>query len=240
MDIVFVDKPTNWKFNDLTKEKFNRLTVLGFGGIINKKSYWWAECDCKNKNVSLVYSGHLKSGHTQSCGCLQKERTVAAKTIHGKYYSREYKSYKNAKARCEDPNNIGYCNYGGRGIQFKFNSFEDFYAYIGDKPEPKKSYSLGRKDNDGHYEFGNVEWENKYDQVRNTRENHWITYNNQTKCLKDWAKFLDISYSTLNNRLNGLNWCTECAFTLPVQSAGYKIKGCAKETCIQKQLNLSL
>ena len=39
-------------------------------------------------------------------------------------------------------------------------------------------------------------------QMNNKRNNHYITYNNQTKTMKQWAEELDINYSTLDNRLN--------------------------------------
>ena len=59
------------KINDnLAGQKFGHLTVLEYAG--NGK--WKCECDCKDKNIVYTTSQRLKSGHTQSCGCLQKER----------------------------------------------------------------------------------------------------------------------------------------------------------------------
>jgi|SRR5271157_36450 len=46
---------------------FGRLTVLEWKG-----AYTRCSCSCSNKEV-LVSSVHLRSGHTQSCGCWQKE-----------------------------------------------------------------------------------------------------------------------------------------------------------------------
>lgn len=59
---------------DLTEQKFNRLTVIERAISPNKDtmSYWLCHCDCGN--IIVVQSGKLRSSHTRSCGCLQKER----------------------------------------------------------------------------------------------------------------------------------------------------------------------
>jgi hypothetical protein len=76
-------------------------------------------------------------------------------------------AYANAKQRCENPNNKSYINYGARGIQFKFDSFEDFKNCLGNKPDP--TYTLERLDNNGHYEIGNVVWATREQQLKNRR-----------------------------------------------------------------------
>ena len=48
----------------------------------------------------------------------------------------------------------------------------------------------------------NCRWVSMQIQMNNKRNNHYITYNNQTKTMKQWAEELDINYSTLDNRLN--------------------------------------
>ena len=58
-------------FIDLTGQKFGRLTVLREDGHIGNRIAWECKCDCGN--ITRVAGGHLKSGSTQSCGCLQKE-----------------------------------------------------------------------------------------------------------------------------------------------------------------------
>lgn len=70
----------NSSFKNLTGLKFGRLTVLEFSHK-NKRnaSYWKCECDC-GKTV-ITRSNGLISGHTKSCGCLQRE-TVSS-TIGG-------------------------------------------------------------------------------------------------------------------------------------------------------------
>lgn len=62
---------------DLTGQKFGRLTVLyELPERKNGKIQWRCRCDCGNEKD--VLSTSLTSGHTQSCGCLQKEKTSSA------------------------------------------------------------------------------------------------------------------------------------------------------------------
>jgi hypothetical protein len=65
----------------------------------------------------------------------------------------EYDAYQSAKKRCMNPKHSRWPYYGGRGIEFRFRSFEEFFAALGPKPTP--AHTLDRIDNDGHYEPGN-------------------------------------------------------------------------------------
>lgn len=64
---------------DLVGRKFGRLTVLERADDYVKPDgkrdlQWLCECECGNKIITLGRS--LKSGGTQSCGCLRKEKTL--------------------------------------------------------------------------------------------------------------------------------------------------------------------
>ena len=56
------------KLKVLTGQKFNRLLVLDQYYRKSNKTYWKCQCDCGNE--VYIYSAHLQSGHTKSCGCL--------------------------------------------------------------------------------------------------------------------------------------------------------------------------
>jgi hypothetical protein len=80
----------------------------------------------------------------------------------------EFTAYHAAKGRCTNPNGAKWADYGGRGIQFLFTSFEQFLAEVGLRPSPE--HSLDRwPNNDGNYEPGNVRWATKEQQVSNRR-----------------------------------------------------------------------
>jgi hypothetical protein len=144
---------------DLVGKIFGKIKVLGYlRNDKNGHSIWDCLCECGNKTE--VIGDHLVRGNTESCGCRK------GRFIHGMHKSCEYQAYQHAKSRCENPDTKHYENYGGRGIQFKFNSFEEFFEEIGPRPDGK---SLDRIDNDGHYEIGNVRWSTRKEQQNNTR-----------------------------------------------------------------------
>lgn len=67
--------------NDLTDRKFGRLTVITqtedkIDKNGRKRARWLCECDCGNPEFVTVIGEHLISGHTKSCGCLQKEARI--------------------------------------------------------------------------------------------------------------------------------------------------------------------
>jgi hypothetical protein len=60
-------------------EVFGRLTVVSEADNINGHTRWLCQCECGNQVT--VYTSSLRSGNTQSCGCLQKNRVSETKTI---------------------------------------------------------------------------------------------------------------------------------------------------------------
>lgn len=153
-------------FKDLSGKQFGRLKAVR----IHSKSFgmnnWLCICVCGKETI--VNGGNLRKLHTQSCGCLQTEK----RTIHGhgrrKHRSGEYRSYHGAKNRCNNPNCPKYRHYGGRGIEFRFSSFDQFLAEVGEKPT--RLHSIDRIDNEGHYEPGNVKWSTQKEQIANRRK----------------------------------------------------------------------
>jgi hypothetical protein len=81
--------------------------------------------------------------------------------------SPEYRAYVNARQRCTNPRTVGFEHWGGRGIEFRYSSFEEILTDVGPKPSPE--LSLDRIDNDGHYEPGNCRWATRSVQNANQR-----------------------------------------------------------------------
>ncbi len=79
--------------------------------------------------------------------------------------------YYNMIARCYNPKNKRYRNYGGRGIKvcdrwYCENGFLNFASDLGIRPENK---TLDRIDVNGDYTPENVRWADKYTQASNTQ-----------------------------------------------------------------------
>ena len=56
--------------DDLTEQKFGKLTVLSLKERKNGLVYWNCKCDCGENKI--VQTHHLKDKHTRSCGCIRK------------------------------------------------------------------------------------------------------------------------------------------------------------------------
>jgi hypothetical protein len=156
-------------------EKFNRLTVLFFIGSEHRNRKYHCICECGNKLD--VLGCHLKSGHTKSCGCLNKEKNKKMLTTHGLTNEKLYIVWKGMKQRCYDKNSTNYKYYGGRGIEICDvwkNDFKLFYEWaIENGYKFKKIYkdklTLDRIDVNGNYEPNNCKWVNWKTQNSNKR-----------------------------------------------------------------------
>jgi hypothetical protein len=99
-------------------------------------------------------------------------KASAGTTTHGLSGTPEYTSWKGMKERCLNTRHKKFKNYGARGItvcERWMNSFDNFLADMGPKPEPKRDYSIERKNNDGNYEPGNCKWATQDEQQKNRR-----------------------------------------------------------------------
>jgi hypothetical protein len=99
---------------------------------------------------------------------IARTREVAPGFKDGRCQTSEYRAYNSALQRCRNRNNPYFHKYGGRGIEFRFASYEEFMATVG--PRPSDLYSLDRINVNGHYEPGNVRWALATVQVKNRRK----------------------------------------------------------------------
>lgn len=203
------------RFQILTGRRFNRLVVYSIYGKQGKHYTWLCKCDCGQFVVAT--SSNLTRGHTNSCGCFLKDRCSETNSTHGearrKSRSPELVAFRNAKSRCENPNGPNYERYGGRGIEFRFDSFEQFLSELGRKPSPE--HSLDRINNNGHYEVGNVRWAVSSQQNDNKSSNAVLSVNGETKSVTQWAKELGLPRKFLWSRIRRSGWCDACAVSLP-------------------------
>lgn len=87
------------KSQDLTGLPFGYYTAIRQDGCDSQGvPYWLCRCRCGNERRVLVY--HLLDGHTQSCGCLQREKLVTRSTTHGCKHEPWYNTYAHIMERC--------------------------------------------------------------------------------------------------------------------------------------------
>ena len=78
------------------------------------------------------------------------------------------------------------------------NDVRAFYNDVSNLPHfGEPGYTLDRIDNNKNYEPGNVRLANSSVQANNRRSNVRVTYNGETKSLKDWSRYFDMPYDVL-------------------------------------------
>lgn len=157
------------------------------------------------QKIFTLHCKYIENG-TGKCGSCRT-------TTHGLYGTRAYHAWAEMKKRCDNPKQVFYHHYGGRGITYdlKWKTFEGFLEDMGHPNKP--THTIDRVDSDGNYSKENCRWVSHIENCNNRRNHHWITFNHRTQTLSQWAREIGISPTTLNTRLK--NWGKTDAMTRP-------------------------
>jgi hypothetical protein len=140
----------------LNGQRFGLLLVLDEAPSRAKHRYWRCRCDCGAGTI--VAQDFLRTGRTQSCGCLQRERLAARSRVHGGTGTPEFMVWSSIRQRCTNPRNSVYVYYGARGVRVS-PAWEDFQVFLRDMgPRPSSRHRLVRLDHARGYEPGNCRW----------------------------------------------------------------------------------
>jgi len=189
---------------DLTGQSFGRWTVIGPAPHINGKPAWACRCGCGH--IKDVRANSLRTGRSQSCGCIRNERTSKALTIHGATKSggkktRAYEAWVGMKERCYNPNRKNYRDYGGRGIVVCDRWRKNFVAFWNDLGDPPDGLSLERINNDGNYEPKNCRWATRAEQSANRRCSIYIDLRGRRLSAAEWAAETGLSQNIIRKRI---------------------------------------
>lgn len=216
-EFITTSMPSAWNFLNLLGQRFGRAVVTRFAGIARQGkgqvSLWEITCDCgKTKTVA---SGHLRSGHTASCGCFHVQATGDRARTHGWSSKPGFSNWRAMIDRCIRPEATGYKNYGGRGIVVCDEWMDDFDAFMKEiGPYPGKKYTIERINVNGNYEPGNVRWATQLEQTHNMRKNVFVDFRGERLCVAELARRFGICRTVLGSRL-ARGMTPEQAVTVP-------------------------
>lgn len=192
---------------NMAGQKIGRLQVLERNGKDRFGQIVW-KCRCECGNITNVPGGHLRTGHTTSCGCLAKEVNSKVHTTHGKRNTRLYRIWSNMLQRCKNPNVKEYKWYGAKGVsvcdEWK-NDFQSFYDWAIANGY-RDDLSIDRINSNGNYNPSNCRWISISEQQSNRSNNRFLTHNGETHNIKEWASVLGIDYFRLYSLLEKNNF----------------------------------
>ncbi len=139
-------------------------------------------------------------------GCLGNSYRLGANSHsykHGRVRSSEWNSWYEMKKRLTDKNHKSYNHYKHilklDADPRWLNSFEAFYADMGDKPDPR--FTIERIDTYKGYWPDNCRWASRNEQARNKTNTFWCEYKGTKYSLSELCTLFNIKYHSVYMRI---------------------------------------
>lgn len=195
-----------------------RWTVLSLDCAGERRTKQLCQCECGSKKAVLTAT--LKSGRSSQC----KDCGGVGVITHGCHNHSLYYIWNGMVSRCHKEESCGYEWYGLRGItvcdEWRHN-FITFYDWCMENGY-RKELQIDRRNNDSGYSPENCRWVSRSTNMRNTRQNRMITYNEETRCATEWAEIHGLPANVVRNRLHS-GWNEIDAITEPVLERGKRV-----------------
>lgn len=207
------------KQRNLVGQKYGKLLVLKPLGKINGDAHFYSlvRCDCGEefsvKDTLLI--------NKRICGC----RHCGNKT-HGMTNTRLFTVWQSMIARCSNPNEKSFKNYGARGIsvcsewQKDFNSFYQWAIKNG----YGENLQIDRINVYGNYDPDNCRWVTQRDNARNRRNTIFVNYEGELLPIGEIAERTGILSTTIYERLYKYGWDEFDATHIPPDTKKYTSK----------------
>lgn len=158
---------------------------------------------CKKKKPE--FKNRVRNPKKQQC-------KICRKAYVSKYCKNPtFRSYANAKKRCNSKDPSVFKLYGGKGIKFMFSNLQELKDAIGERPQ---GTMLGRIDVEDHYKKGNVKWVTSKELLRN-RGSNTFSHNDIIKIktlrkggfkISELALLFGASVTTISDVVQGRTW----------------------------------
>jgi hypothetical protein len=202
-----------YKRKDITNQQFGKLTVLEYVGASREGARWKTVCICGR--LVFTTGRALRSGHSRSCG----KAGCRSNATHRMTDSDEYHIWANMLQRCQNPNDPSFGRqYGKIGVCERWNSFENFYADMGNRPS--KDHSIDREDNSKGYSPDNCRWATRKQQQRNRTCTVWVELNGQRIPLAELIEKSPFPGHLIRQRVKN-GWPIEKALSTPSRQSNY-------------------
>lgn len=189
------------KPKDITGQKFGRLTVLSFHGIIKGRAWWNCKCDCGNEIIAKGVE--LRYGSVVSCGCKKREFLIKLNTKHNLSKHPLYHVIADMIERCYNPNSQEYFRYGKRGITVCDEWRNDKCAFIiwGLANGYQKGLQIDRIDNNKDYCPENCRFVTPKVNTNNRRITVKTNLFGKVMCVSEIAEMYGLSQDLIRKRI---------------------------------------